>query len=55
MKYLYKCTNQKCAIIHTEITKSINQSDRAEYCKECGEKMQRSYSVGVKTGDGVKR
>ena len=57
MIYQYKCTNIKCKEKYKEIdiTLPMNRSSKTQYCKECGEHLQRVFgSPGIKTGDGIK-
>jgi len=57
MRYLYKCSNDKCVNVGKTITinKPISESSKEEFCQICGSVLVRIYSVGaIKTGDGVK-
>jgi len=57
-KYEYRCVNIKCNQRNKEIDiqKPMSEAGTSEYCKECGEPLQKIFgSPGVKTGDGFKK
>jgi DNA-directed RNA polymerase subunit RPC12/RpoP len=54
MVYPFKCP--KCKKEY-EFNFSLNEYEKNKdklKCEKCGEKLVRIYSVGIKTGDGVK-
>ena len=51
MTYEYKC--EKCEKEYM-IIKPISKSERVELCPTCKKPMQRVWSSGIKTLDGVK-
>lgn len=52
MVYKYRC--KKCNI-QVEVTKSMHDAARLEFCKECGKPLKRVYnSVKIVTKDGRK-
>jgi predicted nucleic acid-binding Zn ribbon protein len=57
MKYEYKCVNIQCNERNDIkiIEKPMNEAGKSEYCKECGEVMQKIFgSPSIKTNDGYK-
>ena len=53
MVYRYKCPHCK---LEAEITKTMAEVDRVEYCEICESELQRVWQAGmIKTGDGVKK
>lgn len=57
MKYLYKCTNDKCSENQKEVTvdKPMSESSREEHCEVCKKSLTREYKLGgITTGDGTK-
>lgn len=53
MIYTYKCS--RCKKI-TEVTKSMNDSDREEFCEKCNNKLDRVYEAPtIKLADGLRK